>query len=116
MIVNPYNIQIRSYSMGTDMVFHITGGAAHIGAMAVAYFNENDKGVHDQLEVFVRQLPHHREGELAKECAELAAKTLKVTASVLMGIHIDHATKEQIEDIVEYVRKSMKETLEEIQR
>lgn len=116
MIKNPYNIQIRSYSMGNDIVFHITGGAPHIGAMAVAYYHESGQGVHEQLQVFVHQLPHHREGELAKECAELAAKTLKVTASVLMGIHIDHATREQIEDIVEYVRKSMKETLEAIRR
>ena len=113
---NPYNIQIQSYSMGGDMVFHVTGGAAHVGAIAVAYFNETGKEIHEQLQVFVHQLPHHKEGELAKECAELAAKTLKVTSSVLMGIHIDHATKEQIEDIVEYVRKSMKETLEAIRR
>ncbi len=103
---NPYGIKIQVYNMGEDMAFHIKGGQAHIGASAIAYWNQG------KIEVHVHELPHHKEGNLSMECAALAAKKLKKTCSVLMGIHIEHATKEQIEAIVNYVRKSMIETLE----
>lgn len=98
---NPYNIQINAYPMGNDFTFLITGGVAHIGAVATAYW-ENDN-----IQVNVIELPHHKEGELAKECAILASRLLECTVAVSMGIHIDNATKEQITEIVDYVRIEM---------
>lgn len=98
---NSYNIQIKAYPMGNDFAFLITGGVAHIGAVATAYW-ENDN-----IQVKVIELPHHKEGELAKECAILASRLLQCTISVSMGIHIDNATKEQITEIVDYVRLEM---------
>lgn len=100
---NPYNIQIRQSKVGKDLTFLITGGEPHIGGVATAFW------VDDKIQVTVTELPHHKEGELAKECAETAARELGITVSVIMGIHIDNATKKEIEDIVQYVRKEMKE-------
>ncbi|UFJ41762.1 hypothetical protein LOK74_04450 [Brevibacillus humidisoli] len=33
-------VEIRSYTMGQDAVFLVTGGEAHIGAAATAFFSE----------------------------------------------------------------------------
>ncbi|WP_339061412.1 hypothetical protein [Tepidibacillus marianensis] len=103
--MNRFNIQIKQYNLGKDLVIHVTGGAAHIGAVATAYFDE------DQLHVELLQLPHHKEGELAEEFAELAARKLRSTVTVLMGIHIDHATKEDIQNIIEEVKIGMEEVV-----
>jgi len=105
---NPYHIQIHTYPMGEDRVFLITGGKAHIGASAIAYWNQG------KVVGYVHELPHHKEGELSLECAKLASHVLETTCSVLIGIHLDHATKEQIDEIVHYVRESMKKKVEEL--
>jgi len=99
--INPCDIKIRVQPMGKDYAFIITGGVAHIGACAVAYF---DRG---QIIVEGAGLPSHKEWELAKELALKATKVLRVTTTVVMGIHVDHATKEMIESIVSYVRVEM---------
>ncbi|OEG00009.1 hypothetical protein BHF71_06980 [Vulcanibacillus modesticaldus] len=102
---NPFNIHIQTTEMGKDYVFIITGGTAHIGAVATAYLNNN------QINVDLLELPGHKEGELAKECAELAVKVLGHTSSVLIGIHVDNASKEDIEYIVSFVRSAMNKEL-----
>lgn len=100
---NPYNIEITAIQMGSDYLFIITGGKAHIGATATAYWTE------EILNCQLIELPHHKEGEVAKNCALYAANILNCTVTVTIGIHIDHATKEQIYEIVDYVQKTMSE-------
>lgn len=102
---NPYNIQFHALQMGNDLAMTITGGASHIGAVATAYFDS------DLIKVAMQELPHHKEGLLAKECAQSLAKELNCTVTVLMGIHIDNATKEQIEDIIYYVRAHLQKLI-----
>ncbi len=102
---NPYNIEIKYFPIGKDNFFLITGGTAHIGATATAYWDNK------QLHISLKELPHHKEGELAKECAELAAKALNSTCSVIMGIHIDNASKEDIDNIISFVKKEMSNKL-----
>lgn len=98
---NPFDIDIRVHKMGKDYAFMITGGAAHIGACAVSYLE------HGQVTVDGSGLPGHKEEELVKELAFKATSILGVTTTVVMGIHIDQATKEMIECIVSYVRNEM---------
>jgi len=98
---NPYNIEIKEIQMGSDYLFVITGGMAHIGATATAYW------VDDELNCQLIELPHHKEGELARNCAVHAAKALNCTVTIAIGIHIDNATKEQINEIVTYVWQKM---------
>lgn len=86
---NKFNIQIKWERMGFDNVFIITGGDSHIGANAITYWSENE------LFTIVNELPGHKEGDLAKYCAEFAANSLNSTCSVLMGIHVDSATKKK---------------------
>lgn len=102
---NPYQIEVRTLRMGKDYVFLITGGAAHIGAAATAYIGT------DGVQVTTSVLPHHREDELAAQWAGQAAQTLDAAVTVVAGIHIDNATKEDIQRILEVVRCKMEAEL-----
>ncbi|RKD24707.1 hypothetical protein BEP19_08435 [Ammoniphilus oxalaticus] len=91
--------------LGDDYVFVITGGKAHIGASATAYYYE------DQLQVEGVALPRHKEWELARELALQAAEQLGVTVTVVMGIHVDQASREMIDSIIVFVRQEMNRQL-----
>lgn len=102
-------VEIRAYEMGKDVVFLVTGGTAHIGAMATAWVSSETPPVHS----YSLALPGHREGVLAVELAEMASLSLNRTVAVLAGIHLESPTKQEIEAIVEQARSRMKETLQQ---
>lgn len=106
---NPYNIQIKTEKLGNDYAFLITGGKAHIGALAIAYYDQEGR-----LTVEGNQVPGHREGPLTNELALVAAERLHATVSVVMGIHVDQATKEMIAEIVAYVQWAISAKLEKM--
>lgn len=97
-IHNPYGLTIRTIRAGRDYVWLVTGGVAHIGAAAVAYWD----GLEAQCGLMT--VPSHREGELARELAEMACRNLRATVTVIAGIHIDNAAKDEIAAIVNQVR------------
>lgn len=95
------NIHMGTSSMGKDWVFQISGGRAHIGAVVIAY--PHGDWIHSES----LSVPGHREEQLATEMARYAAHELKQTVTVLMGIHVDHATKNDIQEIIASVRQAM---------
>lgn len=99
-------IDIRSDRMGQDVVFLVTGGTAHIGAVATAYVSEART-----VRMDVIALPGHREGDLAVELATLAAESLNRTVAVLVGIHLERPTKQEIYAVVAQARSKMTEML-----
>ncbi|MNZ83739.1 hypothetical protein D3C78_1024760 [compost metagenome] len=101
-------VDVRMSAMGQDRVFHISGGTAHIGAIATAYLAHEGNAV-----VEVITLPGHRETELAAELAELAALSLKCSVAVVVGIHLDSPTREDIMAVVEEARTKMKKLLKD---
>lgn len=105
-----YGIRIQTYFAGKDCVFLITGGQAHIGAAACAYLSGNTVHVETQV------IPGHREGQLAQELASLASSTLNRTTAVLIGVHIEGATKKDIQCVVDNINLMMRQELEELLR
>lgn len=104
-----FGIQIAALPMGEDWVFLIRGGRAHIGAAAAAY-PDGEAAAGTAI-----SLPGHREAELAAEVAKKAAARLKRAAAVVMGIHIDDATRADIAAIVAEVHQRMELLLSELQ-
>jgi len=92
--------------MGNDRVFLVTGGKAHIGAIATAYFEEQN------LFVKVQTIPGHREGPLAEELAKAAALAFRQSVTVIAGIHVDGATKKDIDLILQHARLAMKQEID----
>lgn len=80
--------------IGGDLLVSVTGGEApHIGAAALAFL---ENGVPSVLPL---QVPGHREGELACFCAETLCQAAECTVLVLCGIHIDKASREEIQQL-----------------
>ncbi|MEO3944509.1 hypothetical protein [Gorillibacterium sp. CAU 1737] len=104
----PFDIRIHTIRLGSDYLFVVTGGEAHIGASAMAYFQ--DGKIHTELAV----VPGHREDRLALECAGLASTKLGATVTVTMGIHIEKASRSDIELAVQTVREEMNRVLDEL--
>ncbi|MCR8978527.1 hypothetical protein [Brevibacillus laterosporus] len=101
----PFNIEILRQMMGEDIVYLIGGGVVHIGAVATAYWRN------EQVKVELITLPGHKEDQLALECASLACEQKKCTVTAIVGIHIDQASKEEIMLAVKTTREAMHEEL-----
>lgn len=106
------DILVETHFAGEDIIFIVTGGKAHIGAVATAYYEESD------VSVSCKQLPHHKEGDLAEKMAKSAAIKLKVNVTVIVGIHINNATYTQILTLIDMAENKFEETLitEELSR
>lgn len=100
-------IQIRSYMMGQDVVFMVTGGTAHFGAAATAYVSDDRI-----ISTAALSLPGHREEELAVELAKLAARVLNCTVAVLVGIHLEQPSLQDIISIVAEAITKMRQLLD----
>jgi hypothetical protein len=104
------SIQIRALEMGRDLVFLVSGGTAHIGAVAAAYWSDGHSIPCEAITI-----PGHREGELAAELAAMASHRLRRTVSVVAGIHLDQPSRQQIEAIVELARSKLNQMLGNIE-
>ncbi|ANY68969.1 hypothetical protein BBD42_22635 [Paenibacillus sp. BIHB 4019] len=103
-------VDIRVLAMGQDLVFLVTGGEAHIGAAATAYWI--DGGHAPKCDAHT--LPGHREGELAAELAIMAASSLGVTATVVVGIHLEQPASHDIVSIVTLAKEAMREQTDKL--
>ncbi len=92
-------VRCELYLLGDDPLLVVTGGGAHVGAVATALPPIAGGGV--ELTV----VPGHREGDLAREGARLLARASGRTAVVVVGIHQDGATPAEIAGIVAAVRE-----------
>lgn len=99
------SIRLEVFKAGKDKVFLITGGKAHIGAVATFYVD------HDRVSGTTVHIPGHKEQELCERLARKAALQLKVTVTVIMGIHFDSVTRMQIDEIVLTAERLMDEHL-----
>jgi len=80
---------------GRDISLVITGGRAHVGAVAVGYYMDGDEGVTTETIV----VPSHKEGTIAGMFASTVAKHMHCTAVCTAGIHLEDITKDEIDAI-----------------
>ena len=86
-------LQLKAQFLGQDLLVVILGGEAHVGAAAVGGFLTRPYAS-------VITVPGHRDDVIAKEAALRLSSELQRTCIVLVGIHINDASKEQISDMV----------------
>ncbi|MFN7251780.1 MAG: hypothetical protein ACK4M9_13415 [Anaerobacillus sp.] len=81
--------------VGTDNVIVVSGGTApHIGAVVIASYEQSG------VEIVSYGFEHHKEEDLFADLAKVWCNTFQEKTVILGGIHIDNATKEQIESLV----------------
>jgi len=101
-------VKLELRIQGRDFLLLVTGGEAHVGAVAV--FDGSVEGGR----AVVTEMPGHREGPLAGECAETLGRATGRTVAAVVGIHQDHATGEEISSIVANVRQAAAELAEAV--
>jgi gallate decarboxylase subunit D len=90
-------VELSVGSQGRDWILQITGGEAHVGAVATAFGH----GVQLAL------IGSHKEGPLAEMCAGRWARLTGRVCVAIVGIHQDQATRQEIESIVDNVQKGL---------
>lgn len=89
-------IFVDAVCLGTDWLLQITGGCApHIGSISVGTFENG--------EVILRKilLPTHRDDVIGNRFAEVLARQLKVTVTVICDIHYETPGQEGLRKIVD---------------
>ncbi len=85
-------VSLRAADIGRDLLVTVTGGRAHVGAVAVGV---TCGGLATSSVITV---PAHREDRVVKDAAEKLAKALGRTVVVVAGIHYDDMDQGEITD------------------
>lgn len=91
-----WKVNLDSFEMGDGLVLTLTGGnKPHIGAVALAVpYKETSSA--SLLTVY-----GHKDGEIAKPIAEKVSKKLNKTVVVIVGIHLDNANQDDIQNFID---------------
>lgn len=106
-----YRINGTAVLCGEDVSFSFTGGTRpHIGAVSLAVYEpERDSATVSTVTVYA-----HRDDQLAGQCAKDASTTLRCTAAVSVGVHIDSASPREIEILAGNFKECYRKLMEKI--
>ncbi len=110
----PHCVEAEVVFCGDDLVITVGGGSRyHTGAIAVAYPHTSiiDPS-HTTVTTSVITVPGHKEDEIARSAARLVASKKNRTVTVAVGMHIDHASQEDIDRLVTNFEAVIKDVLE----
>lgn len=94
--VSRIEITLEVKKLGEDYLLTLTGGKEHAGAVAVGLYDEKS----GRASSSVLTLPGHREEQLALNSAKRVSKATGKTSVVVVGIHVDNISPEEIKEIV----------------
>jgi hypothetical protein len=94
-------------TIGKDYLVTVTGGESHIGAVAAGGY---------QIRSFssVLTMPNHRDDIIAKEAAKRISQELQCNCAVVVGVHVESATTDAINEIVSASFTLVTELIEEL--
>ena len=98
-------------ALGRDLLLRITGGEAHVGAVAVAVPADAGRSAPRVRDLVAGR---HREGPLARAAAERICLASGCSVAVVAGIHYDGATRAEIDVIVENVDRGVSRMVERL--
>ncbi|MBU7016673.1 MAG: hypothetical protein HXS44_04145 [Theionarchaea archaeon] len=95
-----YRVWLKVEIIGEDRLYILGGGEnPHIGGMVV---------MEPGKEALILRLGNHYDYQVLQPLAEEACRKYEVTAAAVGGIHIDNASKEEIQIIVDNCKELMK--------
>jgi len=101
-----FHVEALVCPMGSDILVVISGGASHIGAVAMAQPRpslQDPKRTSSTSSVFT--FPGHREDVVVKAMSEELSKRLGCRSVVVAGLHWDGLHSEQIGTVLEMCRE-----------
>ena len=113
----PFAVSAHTMLIGSDVLVALTGGRAHIGAVAIAQTRPSIKDAH-KISSTSSVFTHvgHKEDVVAKAMSEELSRELSRKVVVAAGIHWDGLKKKDIELVVEICRKITKKIIAEASR
>ena len=95
--VGRIQLLLKGESVGSDMFFMLSGGREHIGAVAMGIYDVESR----RASASVISSPGHREDEIALRGARKISAITQNTTVLMVGIHIDNITVDEIRSIVQ---------------
>ncbi|NDV21199.1 hypothetical protein [Desulfovibrio sp. JC022] len=102
--------------MGKDLNVSLYGGDdPHIGAVALAVPHAGLRN-REKIDASVSLLTvcGHKEDELARKFSYELASTFNCTVSVVCGIHLENATRQEITDVLETAHQMLEQALKDL--
>ena len=95
-----YKVWLQRHEIGDDIVFFLGGGErSHIGGIVIAEPGKKGKAI---------RLSGHYDDIVLQPIAEAGCKKYKKKVVAVGGVHVDNATTQEIDLLVENCRKLVK--------
>ncbi len=99
--VGRHNLVLEAQSIGKDLLILIYGGDEHhIGSVSIAYPTKSHYRDASTISLNSTSLPGHKDYVLSNVIAEKLSKALMLVVTVIVGIHMDNATEDEIKSVV----------------
>ena len=106
-----YKITGIAVACGEDMNLSFIGGTKpHIGAVSLALYEP----IRNSATVSTIAVYTHRDGELSAKSAKEIATAFKCTTVVSVGIHVDHATIEELDILIKNFKRCCEKIIEKL--
>ena len=100
-------ISLSAQSLGSDLVVSIYNENAHIGAIAVSEYDHRE----NRTSTSVITRLGHKDDAIAQKAAYLISKYTKRPSCVIVGVHLDDITEEEIRKFLENADSLVKDFL-----
>jgi len=113
-----FRLRITITRLGNDMSVTLSGGdTPHIGAQALAIpYPSLDSSATTDASVSLIVVTGHKEDNLARNTAYTLATRFNCVASVSCGIHIDNATTQEINNILDVSNALLSEAIHSMEK
>ncbi|TGC11116.1 prenylated flavin chaperone LpdD [Methanolobus halotolerans] len=97
--------------LGEDYLASLTGGTAHIGAVALGIFDRESGSASSS----VLTVPGHREDRIVLHGARKLSKASRSSTVLVAGIHVDNIVLKEIEKIITVSEEMIDELVDILQ-
>lgn len=100
-------------TQGRGLCGFLTGGTAHVGAVAYAVPRPKSSG--DGMTADISSIcgPGHKDIYAAQKVAERLCLAVNETVCICAGIHIDHASQQEIQQILDLCLEAVDKAVEQ---
>ena len=100
--VGRHDLVLETKTIGKDLLVLIYGGDEHhIGGVSIAYPTKSHYRDAYTISLNSTSLPGHKDYVLSNSIAEKLSKALTQVVTVVVGIHMDNASEEEIKMVVQ---------------
>ena len=112
----PHFVEAELLFCGDDIVITVGGGDRyHTGAVAIAYQYPSIKNPSRMTTTTsIITIPGHKEDEIARSAALILSQKKNRTVTIAVGLHIDHASPKDIDQLVINFNLLIKDILDSI--